>query len=119
MFEQFRQERVSLIAKADSGLREVRRQGGQERARYEDQWQRTELEIQLLHRVLQAANRNASEILNASGVATAELAPAQAHSCTRISHSDPSNLIRRQSSAVGNGISEEASNPTTTDIPGM
>ena len=56
----------------------MRRQAEEERARYSEQVRFMEIEIQPLHRVLQGADRNASESQNEARESTAELAPAQA-----------------------------------------
>ena len=77
MYEQFRQERAQMIADSDARLLEARWQAEQERARYEDQVRMREIEIQRLHRVVQAADKNAYESQNAARVAIAKLARAQ------------------------------------------
>ena len=74
-----------MIAMSDAGLLEVRRQAEEERIRYEDQVRLREIEIQRLHRCLQAADKNAYESQQREGVETVELARAQAQS-VRVAH---------------------------------
>ena len=51
IYEQFRQERARMIAEAEAGLVEVRRQGEEDRPRSEEQVPAREAEIVCLRRV--------------------------------------------------------------------
>ena len=78
MYEHLRRERARLIAESDARLFEMQRQVNEERARYEEQERRTELEIRWVRRGARAADRIAYESQNAVRVAIAESDRAQA-----------------------------------------
>ena len=78
MYDQFRQERVRLITESEVRLLEVLAKAAAERARLADEVRIMEADIQRLLRVLQMADRNAYESLNAARVAGEDLARAQA-----------------------------------------
>ena len=72
MFEQVRQDPARNIAESDAVLREVGRQAKDDDARDEEQVRMREMQIRDLHRVLQAADKNAYESENAARLATPE-----------------------------------------------
>ena len=59
MLERFGQETGETVAESDDRLGEERRQAEHERLREEDHVRLSEIEIQPLHRVLKAPDRNA------------------------------------------------------------
>ena len=75
MFDQFGTEPGSPIAETDARFQDLRRKA-QDRARYEEQVRMREMEIHLLHRAVQAADKNAYESHNLAPEANAELARA-------------------------------------------
>ena len=67
-----------MIAESVARLLEVRRQAEEERIRYADQARLRGFEIERLHRIVQAADKNAYESQHRERVATVKLARAQA-----------------------------------------
>ena len=104
MFERFHQERAIMMADSDARLLEVRRQGEEERARFEDQVRRREMENQRVHRVMHAAHKNAYESQNGARLANTVGPRAGTNCWSRSSSSDDSPEY-----AVSPGQSQNAS----------